>query len=467
MKTLAELFYFASPRPLQDLAISIFNLNYYKRCGGWYSERKAAHRELYYRPLPQQQEVQRDCLRTFLRYVADKSPYYRRLWAGLPIDEIQTCGDLRVLPTVTKEDIRVNFDAVRTIAKRDAQVGHTGGTTGKSLQVYMTWPDCQDRQATLDFYREQFGWKLGKRTAWFSGKTLLTESDVRKRRFWKTDWRLNIRYYSTFHLSEEYLPYYIDNLNGFAPEYLSGFPSNVYEIAEFATRHKVELTCRPTALFSTAETLQSAQISLIEDQFHTRVADQYASSEGAPFIVRCEAGKYHFLPWTGVIETVDETGRPASEGDAIITSFTTHGTPLVRYRIGDRIRFADSNGSRCECKSECPVVEEIEGRSIDCLWSRERGRINLGNISNCVKYCHGIVKFQAIQELPDRVRILLVVDRSQHTEAEKNTVLDEFRSRLGPCINLEISYVDDIPREASGKFRIVKNLLNKHLVAMQ
>jgi hypothetical protein len=60
MKTLAELFYFASPRPLQDLAISIFNLNYYKRCGGWYSERKAAHRELYYRPLPQQQEVQRD-----------------------------------------------------------------------------------------------------------------------------------------------------------------------------------------------------------------------------------------------------------------------------------------------------------------------------------------------------------------------------------------------------------------------
>jgi phenylacetate-CoA ligase len=467
MTNIAESVYFASPRPLQELAISIFNLNYFKRCGGWYSERKSLHREMYYKPIVQQLQVQRDSLSAFLLHVAEKSAYYRRHWTGIPIQEIHTTADLQLLPTVTKEDIRVNFEDVRTIARRDAQVGHTGGTTGKSLQVYMTWPDCQDRQATLDFYREQFGWKLGKRTAWFSGKTLLTESDVRKRRFWKTDWRLNIRYYSTFHLSEEYLPYYIDNLNDFAPEYLSGFPSNIYEIAEFAKRNRAELTCRPAALFSTAETLQSAQISLIEDQFHTRVADQYASSEGAPFIVRCEAGRYHFLPWTGVIETVDESGRPANEGEAIITSFTTHGTPLVRYRIGDRIRFAPSNGSRCECKSECPVIEEIEGRAIDCLWSKERGRINVVNVCNCVKYCHSIIKFQAIQEQADRVRILLVVDRSQHTEAERKTVLEEFRARLGPSTHLDLSYVDNIPREASGKFRIVKNLLDKYCPARQ
>ena len=461
MKNVVDRLYCASPRALQELTISIYNLSYSKRCGGWYVARKAFHREMYYKPLAKQLEVQRDSLREFLGYVAENSGYYRRLWARRPLEGIRSCSDLSMLPIVTKEDIRINFDTVRTIKKWHAQVGHTGGTTGKSLQVYMTWSDVQDRQATLDFYREQFGWKLGKRTAWFSGKTLLTERDVRQRRFWKTDWRLNIRYYSTFHLSQEYLPYYIEDLNNFAPEYLSGFPSNVYEIGGFSSRSKIALTCRPVALFSTAETLQAGQIKAIEHEFHTRVADQYASSEGAPFIVRCEAGKYHFLPWTGVIETIDEEGRPSSKGEAIITSFTTHGTPLVRYRIGDRIRFASSN-SRCECNSECPVVEEIEGRSIDCLWSKERGRINLGNVSNCVKDCRGVIKFQAIQESPDRVRLLLVVDRSRHTEAEKQTVLDEFRVRLGPNINIEVSYVDDIPREINGKYRIVKNLLDIH-----
>ena len=36
-----------------------------------------------------------------------------------------------------------------------------------------------------------------------------------------------------------------------------------------------------------------------------------------------------------MFEVVDENMQPATEGEILVTSFITHGTPLIRYRIGD------------------------------------------------------------------------------------------------------------------------------------
>jgi phenylacetate-CoA ligase len=459
MSNFLETLYGMSPVWVQEAAITAYNLGYRKRYQGEYSARKQFHSQLYSQPWSVHAQVQRDSLAPFINYVNTMSSFYRRLWGGINLAMIQHPTDLRILPIVEKEDIRSHFEEVRTVAKKDACVAHTGGTTGKSLEVYYSWADAQDRQAVLDSLRERFGWRLGAKTAWFSGKTLLTESDVKRKRFWKTDRRLNIRYYSTFHLSEDNLDYYIDDLNAFLPQYLSGFPSSVGDIARFARRRKRPLRCEPKACFSTAETIDDDLVNVIEEEFHTKVVDQYSSSEGAPFIVACERGRYHFLPATGVIEVVDGRGEPADDGEAIVTCFQTHGTPLVRYRIDDRVQFASPGGNCCECGSGAPVVERIVGRAVDYLWSAERGRINLGNVSNCVKHCHGIEKFQAVQEAPDRVEILLVVDHDKHNEEERVAITKEFHDRLGSKVRVDIRYVDDIPREASGKFRIVRNLL--------
>jgi phenylacetate-CoA ligase len=96
----------------------------------------------------------------------------------------------------------------------------------------------------------------------------------------------------------------------------------MFEIADFARRSGTPLTCSPRAAFTTAETLVPEQVEVIAQQFHTKVYDQYASSEGAPFVVTCEHDRYHFLPSTGVLEVLSEGGEPADEGEAIVTSFT-------------------------------------------------------------------------------------------------------------------------------------------------
>src|SRR5690606_9630684 len=236
-----------------------------------------------------------------------------------------------------------------------------------------------------------------------------------------------------------------------------GFPSSVYELCSMASARGLMLENTVKAFFPTAETLLPIHREVIGAVFGCKIADQYASSEGAPFILECEYGRLHIHPLTGVFEVVDEDLQPAQEGEILVTSFSTRGTPLIRYRIGDRIKLAPQ-GETCACGSCFPLVEYIDGRSSDYLWSPENGKVNLGNISNCTKDAPGIICFQAIQEKEGSVVVKLVRGR-EFTEKDRESFLQALVARLGPNMEVTIDYVDEIPREKSGKFRIVKNLL--------
>ena len=458
MPALLASLYSRAPHWVQNLMVTGYDLSYYRRRGGEWKRYCRLYERLLRAPAQEHEQLQRERLCSFLRFVRDNSPFYRERWEGIDLEQIRGPRDLLLLPVVTKEELRCNGDRIVTVPRRRSYGAHTGGTTGASLEVRYTWPGFQERQAILDTFRGWHGWRPGARTAWFSGKTLLGPADEARQRYWKTDWWFNIRYYSTFHLTPATLGAYIDNLNQYNPRYLSGFPSNVFEIADYARRSGKPITCRPTAFFSTAETLLPHHSAVIEEQFGTRVVDQYSSSEGAPFIVMCPRGRLHLLSASGVIEVLDENGKPSLSGEAVVTSFHTTGTPLVRYRIGDRITLAPP-GSDCTCGCGAPLVARIEGREQDGVWSRERGRINLGNISNCVKYTPAIARFQLVQRLPDALCVLVEAGPQGLPQGQKERFLSELRDRVGPAMALELHLVERIEREPGGKFRMVRNLL--------
>jgi len=307
--------------------------------------------------------------------------------------------------------LRKNIDDIVTIKHRDkAIVSKTGGTTGKSLKIYFTEEDVQERFAMLDNFRGKHGYKLGKRTAWFSGKNLLTGRDIRKSRFWKTDAVYKVRYYSTFHVKNEYLKHYVENLIKFRPEFIVGFPSTILEIAKFGLQHNFNFPDRTVkAIFPTAETLLEEMYEVIEKFFKAKIFNQYASSEGAPFIFECKNGNLHLELQSGVFEVLDDNDQPAKSGRLIVTSFTTEGTPLIRYDIGDTITLEDED-KICTCGNNNPLVKEILGRIDDYVFSPENGKINLGNVSNTLKDTKGIVRFQAIQNNLNKIELLVIKD---------------------------------------------------------
>lgn len=438
-----------SPHLIQNLAISIFNTYQYRvRHGGNYQKYREYFSKFSDASLSEIESEQRNRLENFLNKSVASSKWYS------PYKDYQSLEDF---PLLYKKDIIENLGAITTVKEKEAVVNFTGGTTGASMKVLYTKDNVQERNALLDHFRAQYGYKLGKKCAWFSGKNIINEKDLKKGICHKDDYVNRIRFFSTFHITDANFDVYWKAFCKFAPEFMVGFPSSVYEICSMAATRGLKLENTVKAFFPTAETLLPIHRDVIQSVLGCKIADQYASSEGAPFILECEEGRLHIHPLTGIFEVVDDNLQPAQEGEVLVTSFTTEGTPLIRYRIGDRIVLAPKD-KQCACGSVFPIVNRIEGRSTDYILSPTQGKINSVNISNSTKGIDGIIQFQVIQEELDKVRVIIVA-----TETFDNKQREKFKSaltdRFGTSMAIVMNVVDNIPKEKSGKFRVVKNNL--------
>lgn len=445
-----EKIYKNSPLFLQELMITLFNVIAYKtRYSGKYKELLSKFKRNENLNLEQLKEIQKTRFNNFLKETIQNSNYYK----DYPLVELEL---LNQLPIISKEDLRININDFFTVSKKGGVVSKTGGTTGKSLEILFTKEGNNEKFAYLDYFRGKFGYELGKKTAWFSGKDLIRSTDIISNRFWKTDKKHNVRYYSTFHIKEEYLKYYVKDLLKYKPEYLSGFPSTMLEIAKYGLANGYQMpkdTVR--AIFPTAESITFEMRKTIEQFFNTRMYNQYSSSEGAPFIIECKNGNLHMDIQTGVFEILDDDDNPTDSGRLIVTSFFTQGTPLIRYDIGDSLTLDLNN--KCNCGNYNPLVKEILGRIDDYVYSPENGKINLGNVSNTLKDTKGIVKFQVLQHKLDELMIKLVVDKALYDKKVEDKFIQNWIDRMGNNMKIELQFVDDIPVEKSGKYRMVKN----------
>lgn len=442
---------------LQELMISVFNYTAYRvRYGRKYKEFRRKFLENRTLTKSALEVLQAKRFTTFLEFSIANTVHYK--------DFIRvSLAEIAQLPILSKETLRQDTGDFFTLEKKEGIVSKTGGTTGKSLEILFTADNMQERFAMLDDFRSRFGYELGKKTAWFSGKNLLNNRDVKNNRFWKTDHWYKVRYYSTFHISEKYLKYYVEDLIRYKPEYLVGFPSTILEIAKYGLLNNYEFPANTVkAIFPTAESINDTMRETIESFFKCKMYNQYASSEGAPFIFECEKGNLHLELQSGVFEVLDDHNNSAKSGRLVVTSFTTEGTPLIRYDIGDSITLEDESKT-CSCGNHNPLVKEILGRIDDYIYSPENGKINLGNISNTLKDTQGIKKFQAHQNELNKIVILVIKDDVEYTDKVEKQFIKNWRDRVGEHMALEINYVNEIQSEKSGKFRMVKNNI-KHLV---
>ncbi|KAA2215712.1 phenylacetate--CoA ligase family protein [Chryseobacterium sediminis] len=451
-----EKVYQLLPDFLQNFMVYIYNRQAYKRrYGGEYKNFRKEKKENRTLSLEELKEYQKNRYSEFIKFVIQNSEYYKNSIGN--IEHVESIDNISSLPIVNKEVLRNNIGSITVKTSEQLEKSKTGGTTGKSLEVKFFFRDSQERFAFLDDFRSRFGYELGKKTAWFSGKNLLTSRDVNKNVFWKTDFVHHVRYYSTFHIKDDYLKYYVEDLIRFAPEYLVGFPSTILEIAKYGIANGYDFPeNKVKAVFPTAETITDETRYYIEKFFKTKLYNQYASSEGAPFIIECEKGNLHLELQTGVFEVLDENNQPAQSGRLVVTSFNTAATPLVRYDIGDSITLEDAD-KKCTCGNNNPLVKEILGRIDDFIYSVENGKINLGNVSNTLKDTKGIIRFQAVQNKLDELELYVVIDKEIYSKQIEKVFLSNWRDRVGDVMKIQINYVNEIPVEGSGKFRIVKN----------
>ena len=192
----------------------------------------------------------------------------------------------------------------------------------------------------------------------------------------------------------------------------------------------------------------------IEVGWGARAFDHAGMTEMGAYGFECAAqAGLHVNETEFIAEVIDPvTERPAREGELVLTNLGRIGSPLVRYRTGDRVRIAQA---LCPCGRTFARLEGgILGRLDDMLIVR--------GVNVFPSAIEGIVRrFPAVDEFQievfrdgvlDEVRVLVEVEDASVTVA----VREAFRADLG--IRLEVAAVPPrtLPRYELKARRVVR-----------
>lgn len=390
-----------------------------------------------------------------VRHARATVPFY----AHLPQLDRGDADGLRALPLVSKDAIQAADLDMVSGAYRGARLKeiHTGGTTGKPLNIRCTSEVLQRNYAFFDRFRSWTGCRPGERSATFAGRNIVPRSGDDSGVYWRRNHAANAMLLSSYHLSPDNIPGYVRALQGFAPTLIDSYPSSLAPVAQYVLQHGIT-DIRPRAIITSSETLEPEARAELEAAFGCRVFDHYGAAEMAALITQCEKGTYHVNPEFGIVELLDDTGSPVAPGEVgqiVATGFLNDVQPLIRYATGD---LAVRGSGECPCGRAFPHVQRIIGRRDDVIITPDGRRI--GRLDPVFKVTAGLHETQIIQDRRDHVRVE-VVTTPLFVDADGETLKREIERRLGPTMKVDIVRVAHIERAASGKLRTVVNLVDR------
>jgi phenylacetate-CoA ligase len=453
MNSRAAQLYQAVPIPVQNLLVSAYGLRLrHLRYGGAHDRCLDTIRPAQWRSADELASAQLTALNTQLRNARATVPFYRDRIPGAPLADI---SELAQVPAMTKTDVRLAGRAlVSTAFDADhLETIHTGGTTGTPLTIYCDRPTLQRNYAFFSRFQESAGVTAHPRVATFAGRAILPPQQTRAP-FWRHNFAGNALLCSSYHLSGDTIPQYVEALANFRPSLIDSYPSSLEAIARYVRDHGIT-TIRPRAVITSSETLGAEVRSVIEEAFACPVFDHYGAAEMTAFITQCSHGAYHCNTDYGVVELLHE-GRPVAPGEMgeiIATGFVNPVMPFVRYATGD---LAVRGTTDCPCGRGFPVLTRLVGRMDDVLITPEGWLI--GRLDPIFKVVSSLTETRIVQDALDHVRVEWVADVSL-TTTESDALVEQLRNRLGPSMRIDLARVSRIERTSAGKFRSVVNLM--------
>jgi len=391
-------------------------------------------------------------------------PYYRRVFddAGLRPADIQTLGDLKKLPFLSKDTVRregSNLTADNAARYRPIACS-TAGTTGQPLRFYQ---DTHSNILEFVYYWRHWSWagyKLGNRFAQMSNSHFLTREKL-------TDvisvWQplLGRLMLNTGRISASSALAMAGAIRKYRPEFLKGFPSSIYFTA-LCLKDAGITDIGFKAVFSTGEILTPQYRALIESVFNCPVMDSYGHMERTVGISQCPQGGYHVNSDYGLLELIDPragSDNPTRVSRAVGTSLYNLSMPLVRYEVGDRIEHFSTPRS-CPCGRALPLLKSIHGRSEDIIVTPD-GRY-ITSIFIVPRLVDGIRFAQFVQDTPVSLQVNVVTaDGWDDRQKEK---LADFTTRIvGTELKVLINRIStaEIVSDPSGKIRPVISCIKK------
>lgn len=400
-------------------------------------------------------EYQKNKLASMLSRAASQAPFYKKYWSTRPGCDFSKIDDW---PVLEKEDVRKNSESLifEGISNKRIIKVKTGGTTGASLTISKTRNDFIFWYALFEArWRNWYG--LTRNDSWaIIGGQLIVPFEKKTPPFWVWNAPMRQLYCSTYHLSPKFSLSYLQEIKRRKVKYIFAYSSALHFLALEVIRHKVN-NFDLKVVITNAEPLFDHQRQTIEKAFGCPVKETYGMAEGVIGASECDSGFLHLWPEVGYLELLNE-GKiskivPGAEGELLCTNLYHEAMPLVRYRVGDRVRFHDDLYG-CPCRRSLPRLAHVEGRVNDYIVGPDQRQIWYFNPEF---YGLPVAEFQMTQKEAGCV-ILSIVPLPGFDQKTQEEIAVRLRKRLGE-MKVKFDIVEKIPRLKNGKFKAVVNKL--------
>jgi phenylacetate-CoA ligase len=392
-------------------------------------------------------------LRSMITFCEERVPLYRDKFkqAGVSSRDLQTLDDLKLFPTVTREEV-VGAYPDRLLYRKatpEDRVFRTSGTSGLFMEINYSarandFLDAIYLRALLNA-----GYRPWSKIAYF----------------WEEPKPPGI--YERLGLMRKHMlpvdpdPYaQLANLRRIKPEVIYHFPSSMAMIARIV-RSEGRGDLRPRSIICQGEFMPRETQDEIAQAFDCPVFNQYGAQEFNRIGWNCDRRDgMHIDADSVVVEIMDGDNvlGPGEDGEIVITGLENELMPMIRYRVGDAGRL---RAGACSCGRGLPMFEVTEGRIDDIIDLPGGRRMGPRTLAPRVEQLEGFTQYRIVQKALDRFEMMIVRDRNAPSDIEDQAAR-RVREVLGTDISITVSSVPEIPLNRRGKLRkIVSELPSK------
>lgn len=367
------------------------------------------------------------------------------------------CELLQAFPILTKADVKAHLDELVNPHCNEPQFEmRTSGTTGGGL-VFPYTVRMENRHWAIWWrYRRRLGIGFDTWCGWFGGKRIIDPNN-KKAPYWRVNGPGRQMMFSTLHLTRETVMAFRDEIGRRKLPWLHGYPSHISKFAALAIDAGLEPLRDVKWVTTGAENLLGNQMTLMEQMFpNALIRQHYGLMEGVANISQNLKGEWVVDDDFAYVEFIPVDENDPSICRIIGTGFSNPAFPLIRYDTGDiaEVRWKMVDGRRV------PEVIKIDGRSSNVLKGPDGFEINEARLSIVLHDFNNIIEAQFVQHSLTDID-LRIVRNSAYCNADE----EKLRSNIAECfdkrMNVNLVYVDEIPRPASGKLKLVVNSKKK------
>lgn len=404
------------------------------------------HSDIQYKSPDAIKSFQDEQLRQTIAYLAERSPYYKRMFAEYKINpqSIQKIEDLQKLPVTTKADLQAHNEEFLCVSKREVvDIVTTSGTMGEPVTFMLTENDL-DRLG----YNE----RLSFETTGCTPDDVMQEMVTIDRRF-----MAGLAYFlgarelgmGVTRVGNGIPELQWDTIKRIKPTVCMCVPSFLMRLIDFAEKNGIDYhqsSLKKCVCIGEALRLPNGEYTTLGQRIHEKWPElvlhgTYASTEMQASFTDCPEFKGgHLQPELVIVEFLDENNNPVKDdeaGEVTITSLNVEGMPLLRFKTGD---VCYHYNEPCKCGRQTMRLSSVIGRKGQMI--KYKGTTLyppalfdiLDDIPEVVNY---VVEVYTNNLGTDDIKVRVGTNR--HDESFSKEIKDIFRSkvRVAPEISFE------------------------------